>query len=66
MSDTRDISGHFRAVGEADPGDLSDSGVRLLGRGGGDFDANAALERSRVENRPVFKHIKTAGQSDRL
>lgn len=50
MPDAGDISGHFHAVGEANPRDLSQGGVRLLGSGGGDFDADTALERRRVIN----------------
>ena len=40
---TRDVSSNFDAVDEANTGNLTKSRVRLLGRGGEDAGADAAL-----------------------
>jgi hypothetical protein len=63
---SRDISGDFHAIGQTNPGDLSESGVRLLRGRGRNFDTDASLERSRVEDRSVIEDIEAACQSHRL
>ena len=57
----RNIRGHFLAVGKPDTGDFPQGRVRLLRRGRGDLDADAALERAAFGqiHRPVFDKIKS-------
>jgi hypothetical protein len=51
VADSRDIAGNFHPVGEANPANLTESGVRLL-RGGGIYaGANAALLGARLQGR---------------
>ena len=59
----RDVSGYFHAVGQADAGDLTDSGVRLARGLRGHLGADAALERRGIEGRAVLKRVETAGKS---
>jgi hypothetical protein len=46
-----DVAGDFHAVREANAADLAESGVRLLGRGGVNADADAALLGTGLERR---------------
>ncbi|MDB5266712.1 MAG: hypothetical protein JWN89_527 [Parcubacteria group bacterium] len=66
VAHARDVGGHFRAVREADTGDLSDSRVRLLWGLGGHLGADASLERRVKEYGSVLDGIEPARQSDRL
>lgn len=63
---TWDVGGNFLAVGEANTGNLTDSGVRLAGGLSGHLRADAALERRSVEGRAVLKRVETTGKSHDL
>jgi hypothetical protein len=51
MADTGDVSGTFNTVGQTHTGDLTHSGVRLLGGQGLNRQAHAALLRAALQNR---------------
>jgi hypothetical protein len=61
VSDSWDVSSDFHAVSKANPGNLSESGVRLLRGSSRDFDANASFKWRWIENWPVLEHIKATG-----
>src|SRR3989344_5410103 len=65
VAHTGDVSRNFHAVGQANPSDLADSGVRLLGGSRLNHCANSALEGRRVIDRPVLKSIVATRQSHR-
>jgi hypothetical protein len=46
-----DVGGDFDAIGEAHAGDLTESGIRLLGSGRVDTSANSATLRAGLERR---------------
>lgn len=58
----RNVGRHLHTVGEADAGDLTNSGVRLPRGLGGHLGADAALEGRRVESRAVRKRVEATGK----
>jgi len=54
------VGGDLHAVGEADAGDLANSGVRLPRRLGGHLGTDAALEGRRIIGRTIRERIKAA------
>jgi hypothetical protein len=60
---TWDIGIYFKHIGQSDLGEFAQSGVRLFGSHGSDFDANASLERAAVIDAPVFQSIEGGQQS---
>lgn len=55
-----DIGRNLHTIGEADAGNLTDSGVRLSRGLGGHLGADATLERRRVKRRTILECVKTA------
>ena len=66
VANARDVGRYFHAVGQADSGDLSDSGVRLFRSLGSNFGSYAALERRIIKYRSVLFGIKATCQSHGL
>jgi hypothetical protein len=58
-----DIGGYFHAVAQTDPGYLSQSGIRLLGRNSKNLKTNTALKRGLRTDRPIFQMVKDESQS---
>ena len=50
VADARDVASTFNTVGQANTGDLTERGVRLLRRGGLDGEADAALLRALLQD----------------
>src|SRR5579859_820451 len=64
---TRDIAGHFEAVGQAHAGDLTERRVRLLRSGGVDAGANTTLLRAFLQSRHLIaSHDGFARLADQL
>ena len=63
VADTGDISGDFHTIGQADTGDLTQCGVRLLGAGGTNSGANATLLGGRQGGSLVLQGVQTSLQS---
>ncbi len=62
----RNVCRDFHAVRETHAGDLAESGVRLFRSRCRNFRADSALERRRIVDRAILKHIESARQSHRL
>jgi hypothetical protein len=63
VANTRDISGNFHTVGQTHTGDLTQSGVRLLGAGGTNSSANTTLLGGRQIGSLVLQGVQTLLQS---
>ena len=66
VSFTWNVSCDFHAVSKAYASDFAESRVRLLWSGGGNFGANATLERRWEKYWAVLENVKTLGQSHGL
>src|SRR5574344_17380 len=66
MTDAGNVSGDLVAIGETDTRDLTKCGVRLLGSGGTDCGANAALLGGSQIGLPVLQRVHTILQSRRV
>ena len=65
VTNTGDVGGNLVAVGETHTGDLTQSGVGLLGGGGSDSGANASLLGRRQIGSTVLQGVQTLLQSGR-
>jgi hypothetical protein len=63
VANTGNVSGNFHAIGQTHTGDLTQSGVRLLGGGGTDSSANATLLGGRQVGSLVLQGVQTSLQS---
>jgi hypothetical protein len=63
VANTGDISGNFHTVGQTHTGDLTQSGVRLLGGGGTNSGADATLLGGGQSSSLVLKGVQTSLQS---
>ena len=62
VANTGDISGNFHAIGQTHAGDLTQSGVRLLGGGGTDSGSHATLLGGRQSSSLVLQSVQTSLQ----
>ena len=65
VADTGNVSGNFVAVGQANTGDLTQSGVRLLGGSRSDCGADASLLRSAQVGLIILQGVQTLLESGR-
>jgi hypothetical protein len=63
VANTRDISGNFHTIGQTHTGDLTQSGVRLLGAGGTNSGTYATLLGGRNGSSLVLQSVQTSLQS---
>ena len=63
MANTGDISRNFHTIGQTHTGDLTQSGVRLLGGGGTNSSANTTLLGGRQSSSLVLQSVQTSLQS---
>src|SRR3989344_5324241 len=66
VSDSGNVSRNFHAVGQTNPGNLSQGRVRFFGSNGSYLSADSPFERRWIKNRPVLFGVKTEYQSRRL
>jgi hypothetical protein len=63
MANTGNVSGNFHTIGQTHTGDLTQSGVRLLGGGGTNSSANTTLLGGRQGGSLVLQSVQTSLQS---
>lgn len=67
VTDTRNVDGTFHSVDEPDPGDLAQSGIRLLRRSGRHVEAYSSLLGAALHDRDrALLHLLLTTLSDQL